>query len=243
MEKNANWIEKWMKKLWVLTLMLFVCDVLIPISSFWTRLAGVALLCAVWGGGLYCFWRRRTVRIVLLAVCLVMLGFAVAPDWGKTDIGLLRRDYLAALMRYDGVRYVWGGENILGIDCSGLARRGLVEALIRRSIRSCNPGLLRRALWIWWHDCTAKELGTGESGMTDLVVETPELNRLDSNRIQAGDLAVTQGGAHVMIYLGENEWIEADPGVRCVITLHIPHSRSPWCQTPMRIMRWKVLRE
>ncbi len=35
---------------------------------------------------------------------------------------------------YQGVRYVWGGEGLLGIDCSGLVRKGLVWSQLNLGI-------------------------------------------------------------------------------------------------------------
>ena len=42
-------------------------------------------------------------------------------------------------------------------------------------------GLVRHALWLWWHDCTARELGEGH-GMTAPLLETPSINALDHAR-------------------------------------------------------------
>src|SRR5580658_7227415 len=52
---------------------------------------------------------------------LTVLLVAVCP--GKPyDVHALRIAYVDRLRAYVGVKYVWGGENMLGVDCSGLVR-------------------------------------------------------------------------------------------------------------------------
>jgi hypothetical protein len=43
-----------------------------------------------------------------------------------------------------------------------------------------------------------------------------------------------------MAYLGDLQWIEADPEAGKVIILAAP-SQNSWFDSPMRIVRWKVL--
>ena len=56
----------------------------------------------------------------------------------------LRQKYVDSLVRYEGTKYVWDGENRLGIDCSGLVRKGLIDAAVRAGISTWNPRLIRR---------------------------------------------------------------------------------------------------
>jgi hypothetical protein len=56
-----------------------------------------------------------------------------------------------------------------------------------------------------------------------------------------GDLAVTTSGDHVLAYLGEKEWIAADPGERKVTKFTIPEKKNAYFYTPMRIVRWRIL--
>ncbi len=129
----------------------------------------------------------------------------------------------------------------MGIDCSGLIRRGLIDSLFCRGIRTFNPGLVRRSLSLWWHDCTANVLGEAHDGFTVHLLDTPTVNKLDHSKILPGDLAVTSGGSHIMAYIGNNTWIEADPGVGRVITVQVPSNDNPWFHTPMKIVRWSIL--
>ncbi len=45
-----------------------------------------------------------------------------------------------------------------------------------------------------------------------------------------------------MAYLGDNRWIEADPGIGRVVIVLVPSSDNGWFRTPMKIVRWNVLR-
>lgn len=145
----------------------------------------------------------------------------------------LRASYVAALQRYADTPYVWGGESHAGIDCSGLARRGLIEALLAR-------GAPRQALGLWWRDCTARELGAGYRGLTRPVCDAPCLQALDPSGLLPGDLAVTADGRHVLAYLGDRRWIQADPGAQRVVT-HPASAANTWHRVPVRVVRWTAL--
>jgi hypothetical protein len=54
-------------------------------------------------------------------------------------------------------------------------------------------------------------------------------------------LAVTADGVHVLAYLGQGQWIQADPGVHRVIIEHATTSRSSWFDARVKVRRWKVL--
>jgi hypothetical protein len=56
-----------------------------------------------------------------------------------------------------------------------------------------------------------------------------------------GDLAVTRSGVHIMAYLGNKRWIEADPAAGSVITITAPSANNSWFHTPMNIVRWGIL--
>jgi len=229
-----------LRLLWVAALVLFVAVWLFPVSNDMTRAADLALLLVVWFGLIGLCWRQHALRFSLCGVTLLAGGFLVFPGRSLPAADALRTDYVAGLRRYEGVNYYWGGESPKGIDCSGLVRRGLIDSLFFRGLRTLDPGLVRRALLLWEDDATASALGQQYDGLTVHLFETPGINQLDHTKILPGDLAVTRDGAHIMAYLGENRWIEADPTVGRVITVSVPANDNDWFCRPMNLVRWNV---
>jgi hypothetical protein len=227
--------------LWLGLLFCFVAVALYPVSIRLTRVLGLTLFVALWLGLIFLNWNRRNVRITWFVGTVLCLGFLCFPGRPVPEVTALRRDYVTALRRCEGIAYYWGGENCIGIDCSGLIRRGLIDALFLRGIQALNPGLVRYALAVWWNDCSAKALGEEYQQITTHLFDASSVNDLDYSRIRAGDIVVTQGGAHVMAYLGENRWIEADPGVGRVICVGIPSADNSWFKIPVRVLRWRIL--
>jgi hypothetical protein len=228
--------------LWVAAIASFLGVWLAPVSNRITRFGGVLLLLVCWFGLLSLTWRHHRIRIGLLVITGLAAGFLIMPAPTRLASQTLRQDYLVGLRRYTGVTYYWGGESFKGIDCSGLIRRGLIDSAFCRGVWSLNPELVRYAIWLWWHDCSASDLGEEHLHMTVHVLDTPSINRLDHSRILPGDLAVTASGVHIMAYLGSNTWIEADPGAARVITVSAPCETNAWFLEPMKIMRWSILR-
>lgn len=227
--------------LWFAALAGFVAVGVFPLSTRLTRTSGLVLLTVAWVGLIALTWPHRWFRFTLLALTALTGGFLAWPSSRQLDAAALRSDYAASLRRYEGVTYYWGGESTKGIDCSGLIRRGLVDALFLRGLRTADPGLVRRAIGLWWHDSTAEALGTQHRRLTVRLFETPSLNALDHRRLVLGDLAVTRSGIHILAYLGNDQWIEADPMVGRVITVVAPSSDNGWFHGQMKIVRWTVL--
>ncbi len=225
--------------LWLAVVAIFIGVWLYPVSTGYTRASGVWLFLVVWFGLVALVWRMRVARFVMIGISAMAAIFLLLPGRMQRDEAALRSGYVAGLLRYEGDRYFWGGESPRGIDCSGLIRRGLIDSLFLRGVRTLDPGLVRHALWLWWHDCTARELGEGH-GMTAPLLETPSINALDHARISPGDIAVTATGIHIIAYLGGNRWIEADPDQQRVLTISAP-SENGWFLQPMKIMRWNIL--
>jgi hypothetical protein len=226
--------------LWFLALALFFGDWLYPVSNVLTRSAGCVLLALVWLGALGLAWNCRGVRFAWVGLSLLAAIFISLPARRPPNAQTMREAYVAGLRRYAGDRYYWGGESPKGIDCSGLIRRGLVDALFLQGLRSLDPGLVRASLWHWWNDCTARDLMEGH-GFTRALFGTPSINALGPNSIEPGDLAVITSGSHVLAYLGDRQWIEADPGIERVVIVDVPSRENLWFHAPMRIVRWKIL--
>jgi hypothetical protein len=213
---------------------------LFPVSYRITRLIWLAALAGCWLGLIALLWRRRWLCAALVAAPLLFIGFALLPIGHQPAQDELRGAYLGGLRRYEGVRYVWGGESPRGIDCSGLVRRGMIDSNIRLGMRQGSPLALRRAAFLWWLDCTAQALGDPATGWTQPVIEARSINELPPDRLQPGDLALVGNGTHIMAYLGDQAWIEADPEKQRVLIMHVP-ANSQWFTMPAKVVRWCVL--
>ncbi len=226
--------------LWVAGVVLFVAIWLHPVSDERTRLAGAILFPSLWIYLIALLWNHRVAHYALLLFTASAAVFFVLPGKSHRDPALLRNDFVAGLRRYTGVRYYWGGESPKGIDCSGLMRRGMIDGLFLRGISSGDSGLVRYSLWLWWHDCTAADLGSGRGDTTGRFT-VRSINALDHSNVLPGDMAVTTSGVHVMAYLGNDAWIEADPTIGRVIVVNVPTNNNVWFTTPMNIVRWNIL--
>jgi hypothetical protein len=230
-KRELSLLKRWYA-LWPISAAIF----LYPINNFPLRLLTIATVAAIWIGLLYFFRRRAIVRIVALIIAGSAVLFLIGPG-RDYDADALRRNYVGSLIGYQGTRYVWGGENSLGIDCSGLVRRGLIMANYEQGFSTFNPRLVREGLSLWWHDCSARALGDEYRQRTRFLFSAPGITAADYTRLQPGDLAVTEDGIHVMAYLGAGQWIEADPDVKRVITLRVPGTNA-WLSEPVRLVRW-----
>ena len=195
----------------------------------------------LWLLGLFLLRRKRALTISVALLGLGVVVFSVSP--GRTVAPAdLRAEYIKQLESYNGTRYVWGGENGLGIDCSGLVRRALINAYMHIAATTANPSALRCAGDLWWHDCSALALRDQYRGFTTPVFKAKSINSITSPLLRPGDLAVIASGIHVLAYLGNSKWIQAEPSVMKVITLTAPHENK-WMNQPVHIMRWTHMEE
>lgn len=176
------------------------------------------------------------VTVVILVLFLFLPG-------RRDNISSLRNRYVNCLLSYIGTHYHWGGGNSLGIDCSGLVERGLINAELGQGVSTLNPKLLRAAMSLWWYNRSAHALGACYRGDTQQIMLSSSINSVDYNRMQPGDLAVLADGVHVMAYLGKHNWIEADPKYMRVVEVHAPRPLDVYFTSPVRIMRWSILAE
>lgn len=194
----------------------------------------------IWTGLIVFVWQKKYIRWIFLSVTGLSFLFLILPERKFPPEEELKKDYIQHLMTYQGTTYYWGGENSLGIDCSGLVRRALVNSLFCKGFFSFNSGLVREGIVLWWFDTSASELGKG-AGKTQNILTVSNLNEFDHKLIEIGDLAVTTSGKHVMAYIGNKSWIEADPNTKDVTILIVGSDDSFWLEVPMNIVRWKIL--
>jgi hypothetical protein len=230
-------LRKAAHRLWIwigiLTLILWVY----PVAYRMTRLLMLLGVAAFWVGALVSCWGKKPMRIALLAGALFLVVLVSLPG-RATQPDVLAEDYRRGLRLFRGVRYVWGGEGLLGIDCSGLARQGLIWGQLAHGTRTLNGTPIRNALWLWWNDCSALALRDGFKGSTREYFRADGIANADHGRLKTGDLAITADGVHVLIYLGDRAWIEADPAAHKVLEIDL-RTDNPWFHVPVVFVRWK----
>jgi hypothetical protein len=197
-------------------------------------------LLAVWAAVLGYAWRRRFLRVILLALPVLMAIPFFLPE-KSIDPGKLRGRYVSAMERMEGTRYVWGGESPRGIDCSGLPRRALRDALWETGWENGNGAAFREWARQWWFDTSAKALGQNYRGFTRPLGLSGKLRDLDCKRFSPGDLAVTGDGRHVMVYLHDGKWIQADPMASKVTISKPAVDQNPWFDSLVTMHRWMIL--
>ena len=95
------------------------------------------------------------------------------------------------------------------------------------------------AVELWWFDCSAKALMNNYRDFTKSRFQAESINKLDHNKLEPGDFAVTVDGVHTLVYLGNKQWIEADPGIGKVITVTVPVENNGWFDLPVQILSWQ----
>lgn len=225
---------------WLVALVLLVLLLVLPIRNTAIR-SGIVLLAAALLAGCPVAFRSVFAGVVPAVALLLVLWVAFAPP-RSCNPAQLREEYVALLERYAGARYVWGGETRLGIDCSGLVRCGLRDACLRRGIATADAGLVGQAAWLWWHDVSARSLGTGWEKRLQLLGEAPSLNEADYDILSPGDVAVSKSGVHALVYVGDHKWLQAEPGHGGVARSVAPDPSDPWFRCPMILLRWSCLR-
>ncbi|MCO4780822.1 MAG: C40 family peptidase [Candidatus Cloacimonetes bacterium] len=176
--------------------------------------------------------------LVSFLVFIFILG--VLNSTKLNDISDFSTTYISKLTSYHDIKYVWGGENKRGIDCSGLMRMALVDTLITHGLLDRNLYLIWKAFNLWYYDLSAKAIMHGYDGKTFKVFDSLSIKDIDHSKLSIGDMAATDNGVHVLAYIGDKKWIQADP-TRGKVTIDHSSSKAPWLDTKVCIVRWKLI--
>ena len=169
----------------------------------------IALCGFSWAGLVALTWKRRALRLAVIVATSLFALFFFLPGSATPDSNALRARFVERLKDYDGVRYIYGGENRRGVDCSGLVRAAMFRALLDRGLVSLDAGALRSAFTLWWRDTNAIQLGKGANGLT-LPLGDGSPTHARRAECAPGRTRRQTSGSHVLAYLGETS-IEADP--------------------------------
>lgn len=211
-----------------------------PVNNLIFRLAFLGCVIGAWIGLTILLWNQSGIRIgILLLPVIVTIPFILPSDPIDTDE--LRRDYVQRMAGFEGTQYYWGGENRRGIDCSGLPRKAMRDALLNYGINHFNGHAFRSSLEQWWFDASARALGDGYRDYTRPIGIKGTIREMNVEKLVEGDLAVTNDGLHILAYMGHGSWIQADPGIGAVITLNGTSDENIWFRTPVTTHRWQLL--
>jgi hypothetical protein len=247
-EPDAPWSFRRVCGLIFVVLML-VLAVAVRISIMSTGVRVLLVVTLMWGLFVVLLHLLRFLKSYHGAVYPVLFFLVFAILWNVLgnkpyDVNMLRAADVKRLTAFRDVRFVWGGETTNGIDCSGLARVAMWQAMLRQGIRELNPRLLGTNLWkFWWRDMSAGDIGRGKYGYTKVIGHASKLAGYDTSSLKPADMAVADS-AHVMIYFGKGRWIEANPDDKKVVVNSAPaNSNRSWFKVPVTLVRWRFLED
>lgn len=212
-----------------------------PVNDTFNRVLLLAGTLGLWITTLERVWNRGFLRWLWLSLPLAVAICFLLP--GQTATGSLQQRYADQLRSFEKVPYRWGGESPRGIDCSGLPRRALRQAMRREGLSNGDGSLLRMAFQQWWQDASAENLSVGIRDLTRPLGVSGKIAALDTQSLRPGDLAITWGGVHLIVFLGDDLWIQADPGQGKVAIEHAQRDSNPWFVKEVTLHRWRCLQD
>lgn len=196
---------------------------------------GVVAACLCFVAGLMILAKQsKAARVVVAGVSLALVVIVGAPV--RTDAPTLQAQMAKEVLRYEGVAYVWGGESIHGIDCSGLPRSARRSAATTLAVSNLDPGLLRIAAIDWLVDVPAKGMLAGVG--TERLAAADNARSLPKDVMVPGNLVATADGMHMMVVVDEGHLIEADPLPSKVIIAPVDDEKNPWMTTKVVALRF-----
>lgn len=210
-----------------------------PYHSGLLRYGVAASVVATWLGLLTIAWKHRGWRIAALVLPLILALPFLLPARELDRQRLLER-YVESMRSYDGTRYLWGGEGRKGIDCSGLPRAALRSALAEQALEG-NGRAARLWLEQWWFDTSAKAMSEEYRGFTRGTGLAGDMREIEPAKIGIGDLAVTKDRRHVMMHLGNGEWIQAEPNLGKVFIARAGSPLSHYLASEVTLHRWRAM--
>ena len=182
-------------------------------------------------------------KIVLPILIVFVIGiYWINSNAEPIKTSELRAVYINELKSYVGTQYYWGGETHLGIDCSGLARTAFWQTMLKVGISKHNFHLLVPILWkFWWRDLSASDMEDGKYNYTKHIGKADKLAGYNNKNLLPGDIAIP-GRSHVLIYLGDNQWIEASPeDNKVVINKAVLNSKRSYFNMKTEFVRWWIM--
>lgn len=217
-----------------------VVSFLNPVNSTLCRIMFLAAAVGTWLGATVVSWDREWCRVFLI-VLAVLCALPFLLPGRSINQEELRISYVKRMTELEKTTYHWGGESARGIDCSGLPRRALRDALLSYGMRHADGGAFRVFASQWWFDTSAEAMGQGYRDFTVDLDRQGRIVDMSYDGLKPGDLAVTANGIHVIVYIGDDNWIQADPGIGSVATLNGRTSDNSWFKVPVTLHRWKIL--
>jgi hypothetical protein len=126
--QNQGW-RKMVLALLALYSVLFLSVLFNPVRAAAYRITLCAYPFVLFSGLFFVIRLKWLKTLFAMFFVLPILGFCLSGT-SDFDRDRLRQNYIKALLGYEDVKYVWGGENSFGIDCSGLVRIALSDAML-----------------------------------------------------------------------------------------------------------------